>query len=50
MKIYDLLLLKVLLKDFILLLCDIDQAYNVSDVAEVLKLIDEIIEEDKEEE
>lgn len=50
MKKKDLLLLKELLKDLILLLCDIDQAYIVSDVAEVLKLINELIEEDKEEE
>lgn len=47
MKINDLVLLKEKLKDFIFLLCDLDRAYEVSDVAEVLKIINDVI-EDKE--
>ena len=47
MTINDLVLLKQKLKDFIFLLCDLSRPYDISDVCEVLKTIEDVI-EDKE--
>lgn len=46
----DLILLKHQLKDFVLFLFKIDRFYSICDVGEIVKLIDEIIKEDMEEE
>lgn len=42
-SINDLYLLKKSLNDFILLLCDLDCAYAIPDVVEVLQTLKEII-------
>lgn len=48
MSINDLYLLRKSLSDYILLLCDMDRIFVVSDVAIVLKTINEVIEEKEE--
>lgn len=47
MTINDLVSLKQYLKNFILLLCDAYRAYDVSDVVEVFKIVEDVI-KDKE--
>lgn len=39
----DLILLRQKLRDFILLLCDLSRSYDVSDVCDVLTIIDVVI-------